>query len=308
MTINRYFTNFPTIEYNSANAVNITERVVFLNNALKNPYVFYPYTITENERADQFANRYYNDSFKSWILYLGNQIIDPYYGWYLTINEFNEFLNKKYASKNPNSGYSGLQLAQLKTKYYQNNWYDSESLTVGGFDALPYNLQKYWQPVYGSRNNIIKYVRSQLDQIATTNSIRSYTVANTSFINDEICEIVFDNNGHVGQGQILSVNSDTNTIYLQHITGVSMPYYNSPSDNTEISGNSYIYGLESGTNTAFTTATNVIDNISLDEIVYWSPVTYYDYENSKNQYNSTIRVLDSAYSTTVSNNLKTLLT
>ena len=303
MAINRYFTNFPTIEYNSTNAVNITERVVFLNNALKNPYVFYPYTITENERPDQFANRYYNDSFKSWILYLGNQITDPYYGWHLTVDELNQFLDLKYASQNPNSGYNGSQLAQLKIKHYQNNWYESESLTVGGFDALPYNLQKYWQPVYDNYNNVINYVRSQVDQIVTTNSIRSYAVTNTSFINDEICNIVFDDNGNVGQGQISSVNADTNTIYLQHISGVSMP-----NTTVTISSSSYIYGQESGTNTAFTTATNVIDNISLDEVVYWSPVTYFDYENAKNEYNSTIRVLDSGYSTQVSNSLKTLLT
>ena len=293
MTTNRYFSNFPIINYNNSPCVNITERVVFLNNSFKNPYVFYPYDITDNERPDQFANRYYNDPFKSWLLYLGNQITDPYYGWYLSVDDFNNFLINKYGS---------IQLAQTKIKYYENNWYQGGSLSLNAYDALAPNLLKYWQPNYDSFGNIIYYTRTQSTQTITTNSVRSYAVSNTSFINDEICNIVF-NNTNSGQGQILSINSSTNTIYIQHVSGTTLS-----NSSVTITGSSYIYGQQSGVNTAFTTATDIQDNLATDEVVYWNPVTYYQYEDAKNQYNKSIIVLDNAYAANVANSLKTLLT
>lgn len=293
MTQNRYFINFPIINYNSVNAVNITERVVFLNNALKNPYIFYPYDITDNERAEQFTNRYYGDSYKSWILYLGNQMTDPYYDWYMNTDDFNGFINLKYGS---------VQLAQSKIKYYENNWYNGGSIAVNIYDDLPNSLLKYWEPVYGNMNNINSYQRKMLPQTITTNSVRSYTVSNTLFLTDEVVNIVFNNN-YSGQGQIVSVNANTDTIYVQHVSGTTL------SNNiVTISGNSYIYGQESNVNTVFTTTNDVIDNLLPEEVIYWSPVSYYDYETAKNEYNKSIIVLDSAYAANVANSLKNLLT
>ena len=94
----RYFDKFPIITYANNQARDITERVVFTDNTLKNPYVFYPYTIETYERPDQFANRYYDDSFYSWLLYLSNSVVDPYYEWYLQEEELSELIQKKYLS------------------------------------------------------------------------------------------------------------------------------------------------------------------------------------------------------------------
>jgi hypothetical protein len=60
-------------------------------------------------------------------------------------------------------------------------------------------------------------------------------------------------------------------------------------------------------NTVFTAVTAVSNNISEGELVYWTPVTYYDYEYSKNEYNKSIRVLDSKYAQQAADNLKDLL-
>ena len=68
MTINRYFENFPTIEYANTQVVDITKRVAVMDSVLGQPYAFHTYEIAQFERPDQFSNRYYNDSFKSWIL------------------------------------------------------------------------------------------------------------------------------------------------------------------------------------------------------------------------------------------------
>jgi hypothetical protein len=82
-----------------------------------------------------------------------------------------------------------------------------------------------------------------------------------------------------------------------------------------VEGASYIYGRESTVNTAFGIYSNgtyipsriVSENLDPSEEAYWKSVSYYDYENEKNEYNKTIRVLDSRYASTAVKNLTELL-
>ena len=290
MSQDKYFNNFPIITYNSKPAVDITKRVVMLNYALKNPYLFYPYEIIANERPDQFSNRYYEDQYKSWLLYLSNNMVDPYYEWHLDLDEMKNFIIKKYGS---------TELALNKIKHYICNWENQDNISISRYDSLLPTLKKYWIPDYQNSNKIMSYKRKQIDQILNTNSIRTYSVANTSFIKDEIVDIVFDTN-NTGQGQILSTTDSK--IYVQHTSGVTLE-----NQTVNIGENSYIYGQESKVNTVFTTATNIIDNLLPEEQVYWKPMTYFEYENNINAYNKTLKVLDKAYSKQVSDNLKEFL-
>ena len=60
-------------------------------------------------------------------------------------------------------------------------------------------------------------------------------------------------------------------------------------------------------NTAFTAINSSTLNIPADEASFWSPVTYFDYENELNERNKSILVLKSEYSGNVSKQLKQLL-
>ena len=271
----RYFEKFPKITYGNTQVVDITHRVAILESFSKNPYVFYPYDLTDNERADQLSNRYYNDPYKTWVVYLGNKIIDPYYEWYLTETQFNEFLSLKYGS---------AQHAFEKVKYYRNNWVGKDNLNVGGYDALPATTKKYWEPVYGSMNQILEYKRRQIDWIVNTNRIVQYVVGNSTFTNNEIVDIHFSSN-FTGQGQF--VYSTNTNIYVRHTNGVVT------SNNTVIVGaNSYIFGRESLVNTTFTSASLQIENLLPEEEVYFAPVYDYDYEKERNEFNKSVRLID----------------
>lgn len=289
MSQEKYFDKFPKITYSNNLVVDITSRVTMLNSVYNDPFTFYPYDLSEFERPDQLSNRYYNDPYKSWILYLSNKIIDPYYEWYLQDNEFNEFIISKYGS---------LELAISKIKHYTNNWVNKENISTQNYSVLPNNLQEYWEPVYGYNNIISSYTRIKKDWIVSTNHIVSYNVSNTNFIKDEMVNIVFDND-NVGKGQILS---NTNPISIQHTSGTTLS-----SNTVLITSNSYIYGTESFTNSVFTSSTLMSSSLNENEEIYWKPVTYYEYETQKNEYNKNIRILDKKYSGTISNNLKTLL-
>ena len=292
MDFQRYFTKFPKIVYANNNVIDITSRVIMNDNTLKNPYLFYPYTLVEYERADQFSDRYYNDPYYLWLLYLSNKIIDPYYEWYLTPAQFNEFIELKYGS---------IPTALQKIKHYENNWVTDGDIRVDTFDALPPTLIKYWEPVYNpTTNKIIAYSRKKDGSILNTNNIRAYTVSNTSFIDDEICTINFDGTD-TGSGQV--AGTANNIVYLRHTSGVTLPNYPA----ITITGNSYIFGTESNVNTVFTNAVSSANNLLEEEIVYWSPVSCYDYENTRNEYNKTIQVLDSAYAAQTSKIVSGLL-
>lgn len=294
MSQDRYFDKFPVIKYGNSSVntaiVDITKRADILNNISSNPYIFYPYDIAEYERADQFSYRYYDDPYKSWLLYITNKVIDPYYEWYMKNDEFDTFIIKKYGS---------ISAASTKIIFYRTNLETNNTLTVSGYNALTAIMKTYWQPVYGVNNKIISYEKSNKDRVINTNKIVAYNVANTNFIKDEICHIVFDNNNK-GKGQVCSTGN--NVIYLQHISGTYL------SNNTvTINSNSYIFGSESSVNTSFSNNTLVTNNIHTEVEIYWEPVTYYQYETEKNEFNKTVRVLDNRLSKTVAKNLKDIM-
>lgn len=289
MPIDRYFDKFPKIQYSNSQIIDITKRVVVLDSVGKNPYIYYPYEISHNERADQLSSRYYDDPYKSWMIYLTNKIVDPYYEWYMHEKDFQQFIQDKYGS---------FVNAVEKIIHYRNNWEESENISISRFDTLTASQKKYWQPVY-INNKINSYSRKQINLTINTNKIVSYTVSNNSFTNNEICQIVF-NPINKGTGQILSVYN--NKIYVQHTSGTTLA-----NSTVLITSNSYIYGNESGVNTSFTTSNTIVENISDEEEIYYKAITYYEYETEKNEFNKTLRVIDNRTTQNVVNRFKELM-
>ena len=295
MAVERYFEKFPSISYSNNQAIDITKRVTLLDRVSSNPYVFYPYEITSDERADQLAYRYYKDPYRSWIFYITNKIVDPYYDWYLSNDEFSEFVVKKYGS---------TVSANQKVKYYRNNWANSteQTITNSEYNALTVSQKEYWEAVYDNRNQIRNYTRKQRDYNHGTNKIVKYVVSAAEFqlqslVSDEIVNINFDSMTS-GNGQFLKADLSSNSIYVQHMRG---------SFDETVTANSYLYSTESNINVAFTSVTVLADNIPAEEEMYWEAVTYFDYENEKNEYNKTIRIMDSDLKDVAAENLRDLL-
>jgi|688.fasta_scaffold00233_55 hypothetical protein len=288
----RYFDKFPVITYANTEAIDITRRVAVLDKIATEPYLFYPYEITDNERADQFSARYYDDQYKSWIVYVVNKIVDPYYEWYLGEREMQEFITLKYGS---------YYNAQTKISHYTNNWVGQDDIGVSAYNALTAGQQKYWEPIFGSYNKIMSYKRRQVEWKTNTNEIMEYVVNTNSpsYVIDEICDIHFDQ-FYYGKGQIMAVSG--NTVTVKHTNG-----YVKTGEDFDIVSTSYIYGRESEANNVFVSERTVAVNIPADEQVYWKPVTLLEEEIEKNEYNKTIRVLDSSLKQVAVDNLTDLL-
>ena len=287
----RYFEKFPIINYSNAACLDITERAALVNSLYTNRLdVFYPYDVRQGERPDNIADRYYDDQYQAWILYLTNQITDPYDQWYKPPDAFNLFINKKYGS---------YVLAVSKYKFFRNNWYNEpDPISEDQYAALDPTLYKFYQANYG--NNVygtlpINYVRKQLDWSLATNQIITFNTSSGGFINDEVVQI-FNNNTEIGQGQVTFAN--TSICSLQHIIGTG---------NNAVVGTCFLAGQQSQINVAYTQATTIVNNIPLAQTIYWDPVSYWDWESEINEMNKSILVLNSAYAGMMSMQLKQLL-
>ena len=299
MTTETYFKNFNTIQYGNNSVVDITERVVVLNNVEKNPYVYYPLEITDGARSDQIADASYNDPYSSWVLYLSNDIVDPYYEWYLTQDQFNNFIITKYGS---------IENAMNKIAFWRNDWVDKDNISTLTYNAEiagnP-NRMKYWSANYNYSGNIISYSRTKTDWKVNTNKIYEYSIDTTGatlvktvtlpdgtiqeeyFIANEIVTI--------GDGRAQVVQSNSTVVIVNNVIDVV-------ENSTGV-----IVGQESGNMIDFNSIKINAVNVSYDEIVYWKSVSYYEVEDEKNQGNKTIRVMQPQYVPAFIKNTKALL-
>lgn len=99
----QYFAQFPLIpandyEGNNVLAVNIMERVEVIPKLLNNSLLFYAYNIQETDTPDIIASKYYNDSYRYWMVPFANQTIDIQANWPMNQSLFNDYLLDKYAN------------------------------------------------------------------------------------------------------------------------------------------------------------------------------------------------------------------
>ena len=93
-----YFKDFPKIEYQGKIARNLISRPKIKDQILGNPNAFYDYVITNDLRPDQVSYLYYDDPHLVWLIFLANDIVDPYYQWPMTNSALNKFIADKYGS------------------------------------------------------------------------------------------------------------------------------------------------------------------------------------------------------------------
>lgn len=169
--MNSYFSNFELIPYNNLLMVNIAERAVILNKIFSNRYVFYPYTVKNGMRPEQVAEKYYGDPNLVWIVYLSNNIIDPYYDWTMDDETFNQYLTSKYGS---------VDTAKSTVAGYRVNWYeDTTILSTDQYAFLNDYEKKYWTPNFNEWGVPISYVRKRID-ISLSSKDANGVVVNTA--------------------------------------------------------------------------------------------------------------------------------
>lgn len=102
--MSRYFNYFPKTYYSLNNGVtkelvtDVFRRVKIEKNIKDNSVVYYDYYVTDSEKPEQLAHRFYGDEEKHWVILYANNIVDVNQQWPLAYRELNEFIENKYGS------------------------------------------------------------------------------------------------------------------------------------------------------------------------------------------------------------------
>ena len=264
----RYFDRFPVIDYDGNVAKNILARVDFTDKTKKEIYSTFQFTLEEGfERPDLLSHNYYGSSKFDWMIYLTNNIVDPYYDYYKSAEDFKSYVETKYGS---NSN------ARSITLFYRLNWHEDErTITTQQYDSLvantTTNTQKYWKPKITNTGAVIGYERIKEDWIVSTNKILSLslTVAPTAFeIGDRVSQTSTG-----AYATVDYIDLESNSLTVKHVNGTFAV--------NEAEGIKEI--------------TPISQNIPESETEYWYAVNAYEDEKETNELKRNVFVLKSSY-------------
>lgn len=112
-----YFKAFPKIKYDKKIVRDIFRRVKIIDEVKNSPYVFLPYTLKNGEKAEDVSYHYYGTVNYTWLVYMANDIIDPYTDWHMDQDLFYDFLANKYQEQANTTGFAVV------------NWTKNEQIT-----------------------------------------------------------------------------------------------------------------------------------------------------------------------------------
>lgn len=136
----KYFKNFPLIQYGDLSTRNIILKAKVAKDLLDSYDSFYPYTVKEGEKPTTLAYDYYGSIEYVWIIFIANNIVDPYHDWPLDQREFDDFIVKKYGSLEYALSVSNAELYSnpRHTYYMTKTTYDNISASERtGWSPLP---------------------------------------------------------------------------------------------------------------------------------------------------------------------------
>ena len=264
----RYFDRFPIVDYDGDIAKNILARVDFTEKTKRDIYSTFQFTLEEGfERPDLLSYNYYGSSKFDWMIYLTNNIVDPYYDYYKSAEDFKSYIETKYGS---NSN------ARAITLFYRLNWHEDErTITVQQYEALvadeTANARKYWKPKLTNTGAVIGYERIKEDWIVSTNKILSLTLtaSPTQFeVGDRVSQTSTG-----ASATIDYIDLENNSLTVKHVNGT------------------FVVNTAEG----IKTITPIKQNISDAETEYWYAVNAYDDEKETNELKRNIFVLKSSY-------------
>lgn len=310
-----FFKKFPLVSYNNETAVNLMKRIKLTDEVKQLYRTFYDWKLEDGDVIPNLAYNYYNYSELDWLIYLANDVNDPYHDvGTATDEDFEALIRKKYGSK---------ERALRTIVHYRNNWRKDDSiLPTSGYEALSAtynndgtnpdeigNRRKYWKPRV-SYIGIVGYERNDIDYTISTNRIETYDITDASgtFTDGEVVQST--SNSEVRA--TISTSNSSNMI-IKHIFG-------SFCANTDFT----IEGKDSrvtATVTAFSPGADIatLNSLSIQtvpnqgpvlyniiprvEAIYYEPVTAYDLEFEQNEAKRNIYLIEKSYVNQIMNDL-----
>lgn len=285
----KFFAALPTLSYNGVPSKNFLALAKLSDDTIANRTLFYPYTVGDHERIDNIAGKYYDNPDYAWLIWMTNNIVDPYHDVYLNERDFEAFVEKKYGSR---------ANAETQIAYWVNDWASDESeLTPAAYNAMPASSQKYYNPVVDPNNRAVRYARKQEDWKVNTNQVVSMAVTSTTAYTPgtTVSQRYAANNLHIAEGIV--VFSNTTACVLNHTSGGFLA-----SNSTVI-----VHLHDSSDSIANTITTDIQSCIPSNEVAFWTAVSYYTHETNTNASRRDINLIDNRFAQRISNQLKSVM-
>jgi len=164
-----YFKQFPKIYYDAAGngnyklVTNLLRRVQIKEGLRESAALFDLYDITGEETPESVAEQFYGDQKYYWIILLFNNIKDRYYDWPLAQEQFETYVNDKYANPNAIHHYEITQESGSTTSFDNSHTIQVNSTTSGATPVTNYDYELRLQQKKGR----IKLIKSEFLDLIT---------------------------------------------------------------------------------------------------------------------------------------------
>lgn len=283
-----YFSNFPLITYSNTVCRDITRRVAVRDIIRNSSDAYAPYELKDGQRADQIAGAYYSNDERDWLVWLSNDMLDPY-SWHKGDEEFNRHIVEKYGS---------IEIAKEYIHHWQSNWWTSDrELRPASWAVLDEDAKKYYEPKYQPyTSNIVSYIRREEDWMAATNQIQRLSITGNNYTFGE--KVTFKAGSiPLGSAEIIWANSTV--LKVQHLIGIG-------TTGADTSPGVTVTGTVSNAVSTIASREYVANVIPDGEGTYWTPVSYYDWEFDKNEGMRRIKLIDRKYVTDIEDEMRNL--
>lgn len=124
----KHFYYYPKIDYSDNTAVNIMVRAKIRDVILRNGALYYKYKVSDGDRPDIIASKYYGNSQYTWAIFYANNILNPQTEWFKDYRNFVSYIKNKYSS-----------IEYTKSTIHHYEYKDAFSDNVYIVDELTYN-------------------------------------------------------------------------------------------------------------------------------------------------------------------------
>lgn len=93
-----FFTHFPRVSYDGKEVINLLSRTKLNKQAIVDTSGLIDFTLRDGDRQDIVSYLAYKDAEQAWVVNYANDVVDPYHDWYLSTDDFNSYIDKKYGS------------------------------------------------------------------------------------------------------------------------------------------------------------------------------------------------------------------
>lgn len=278
--MSEYFRYFPEVKHTNEVISNIFLRGVIHNLIRGNPRAFLPYVVEDELRPEDVAQHYYGSPKYVWLVYLSNNIIDPYHDWVMTDFNLDRYIAEKYK--------------HCALKWYQENGYP---------DMTEPTDQEVWAFTQNAtiEDNIVEYRNYENEDLAinkdTYNQIPYFLAGNTAptYLPD-----YYVNTGYYNTGYTLD---DRGRYYIDGKLNVAFRDDGKALQNGDLyldtyANQYYVWNGEGWSiNTVYYFNTEIIQS-------EWYPLRYYDWEVEQNENKRHIELVDRRYLSRIKDEFK----